>query len=129
MRYSRRSAAGNRRRKAIFVFMGLVFLCPTGTARTAAIGSVFGPESTVVPLVVRFVSSLFFSLYERLWRGATVVAETVWRSRSTRPCFPLIRFDGNRRSTVRPVALPGRFGRTVARAFRPSLSVPGTCFF
>ena len=37
---------------------------------------VFGPESTVVPLVVRFVSSLFFSLYERLWRGATVVAET-----------------------------------------------------
>ncbi len=90
---------------------------------------VFGPESTVVPLVVRFVSSLFFSLYERLWRGATVVAETVWRSRSARPCFPLIRFDGNRRSTVRPVALPVCFGRTVARAFRPSLSVPGTCFF
>lgn len=77
----------------------------------------------------RSIRVLFvFNLYERLRRSATTIAETVRHSRSARPCSPFIRFDGNRRSTVRPVVLPVRFGRTVAQAFRPSLPFRGSAF-
>lgn len=111
-----------------FLFHGLMFLCPTGTARTAAIGSVFGPEPAVVPLVVRFVSSLFST--------CTSVSGEVrppLRRRYGIPVRPgrVLRLSALTETGDRP------FGRGPARSFRTDrragvssvLTVPGICFF